>query len=364
VVLQLDWQKPAIKAAYSLTIIITALSQCLLVCNYSPDSPYSLQSLYSACFYSPCQAAPAARAGAPHQTSEKKGKGQIVNFPKSFSIGTLTITQIKDGPDTSAPLGPAQGRMVFKSKDYYALDANHLFFLHPEVLKDIPPDCLDSIRMRFSSFDDAEDGLCDKAMKYVAGLTGLKKLNLDRSEVTDEGLSQAKSLVNLESLTLFSTLVKGKAFKDLTGLKNLHTINIPLNELTPETYELFSGYPKLTSLDVGRCHPNEQAIKSIAKCTNLTDLDISGNRTVNDRNIKYLTALKQLTSLRLFGTSVSLNGLAQLKDLPLRQIVLPQRDYEPAQLDALRKVFPQAKLIAKERGKLKGNDEAIFAPLH
>jgi Leucine-rich repeat (LRR) protein len=127
---------------------------------------------------------------------------------------------------------------------------------------------------------------------------------------------------------------------------------------------LFSGYPKLTSLDVGRCHPNEQAIKSIAKCTNLTDLDISGNRTVNDRNIKYLTALKQLTSLRLFGTSVSLNGLAQLKDLPLRQIVLPQRDYEPAQLDALRKVFPQAKLIAKERGKLKGNDEAIFAPLH
>ncbi len=85
---------------------------------------------------------------------------------------------------------------------------------------------------------------------------------------------------------------------------------------------------------------------------------------VNDRNIKYLTALKQLTSLRLFGTSVSLNGLAQLKDLPLRQIVLPQRDYEPAQLDSLRKVFPHTKLIAKERGNLKGNDEAIFAPLH
>ncbi|MBP6747022.1 hypothetical protein KA344_17455 [bacterium] len=357
-VLQLNWQKVATKAACSLTTVMVALSPGLF------DSHYASDSLYSLFFYSPCQAAPAARVGAPQPTSQKNEERQIVNFPKGFSIGTLTITRVKAGQDSSAPLGPAQGSTVFNRKDYYSLDANHLFFLHPEVLKDIPPDCLNSIRMRFSSFDDGEDGLCDKAMKYVACLTGLKKLNLDRSEVTDEGLSHAKSLVNLESMTLFSTLVKGKAFKDLTGLKKLHTINIPLNELTPDTYEYFSGYPKLTTLDVGRCHPNEQAIKCIAKCTNLTDLDISGNQTVNDRNIKYLTSLKQLKSLRLFGTNVSLNGLAQLKDLPLKQIVLPEREYDSARLDAVRKVFPQAKLIAKQRGKLKGNDEAIFAPLH
>ena len=254
--------------------------------------------------------------------------------------------------------------MIFNSKEFYALDANHLFFLHPEVLKDIPPDCLDSIRMRFSSFDDKEDGLCDKAMKYVGRLTGLKELNLDRSEVTDLGLSQAKSLVNLESMTLFSTLVKGLAFKDLTDLKKLHTINIPMNELAPETYEYFSRYPRLTSLDVGRCHPNEQAIKSIAKCTNLTDLDISGNRTLNDKNIKYLTSLKHLKLLNVFGTNVSLEGLTELKGLPLKLVVLPERDYEQVKLDALRKVFPNTNLAAKGRGKLKGGDEAIFAPLH
>ncbi len=351
-VLQLNWQKLATKAAYSRTIITAALS---------------LSSLYTLC--SSCQAAPAGLAG-PNQktttqtTSAKNAKGQIVNFPRGFSIGTLTISQSKGRLDSLVPLGPAQGRMVFNDKDYYALDANHLFFQHPEVLKDIPPDCLDSIRMRFSSFDDAEDGLCDKAMKYVAGLTGLKKLNLDRSEVTDEGLSQAKTLVNLESMTLFSTLVKGKAFKDLTGLKKLHTINIPMNELTPETYELFSAFPKLTTLDVGRCHPSEQAIKSIAKCTNLIDLDISGNRTVNDRTIKYLTTLKQLKSIRLFGTNVSLNGLAELKALPLELIVLPEREYEKDKLDAVRKLFPHTSLITKGHSKLNKNEETIFAPLH
>ncbi len=357
-VLQLNWQTLVTKAAYSRTIITAALS---------------LSSLYALCL--PCHAAPTGAAGintnnkTPKQiqiptTAKKNAKGQIVNFPRGFSIGTLTICQIKNSPDTYKPLGPAQGRIVFNDKDYYALDANHLFFLHPEVLKDIPPDCLDSIRMRFSSFDDAEDGLCDKAMKYVAVLTGLKKLNLDRSEVTDEGLSQARTLVNLESMTLFSTLVKGKAFKDLTGLKKLHTINIPMNELTAETYELFSAFPKLTTLDVGRCHPSEQAIKSIAKCTNLIDLDISGNRTVNDRTIKYLTTLKQLKSIRLFGTNVSLNGLAELKALPLKLIVLPEREYEKDKLDAVRKLFPHASLIKKGESKLTGGDEAIFAPLH
>ncbi len=351
-VLQLNWQKLTTKAAYSRTIVTAALS---------------LLSLYTLC--SSCQAAPAGVAGTntktkTQTTTAKNAKGQIVNFPRGFSIGTLTICQIKNGPNTYTPLGPAQGRIVFNDKDYYALDANHLFFLHPEVLKDIPPDCLDSIRMRFSSFDDAEDGLCDKAMKYVAGLTGLKKLNLDRSEVTDAGLSQAKTLVNLESMTLFSTLVKGKAFKDLTGLKKLNTINIPMNELTPDTYELFSAYPKLTSLDVGRCHPSEQAIKSIAKCTNLTDLDISGNRTVNDRTIKYLTPLKQLKSIRLYGTNVSLKGLAELKDLPLKLIVLPEREYEKDKLDALSKIFPHTSLIKKGESKLNKNEETIFAPLH
>ncbi len=357
-VLQLNWQKLANKAVYSRTIVTAALS---------------LTSLYTLC--SSSQAAPAGVAGTNTNnktqeqiptttTAEKNAKGQIVNFPRGFSIGTLTICKIKNGPDTYTPLGPAQGRIVFNDKDYYALDANHLFFLHPEVLKDIPPDCLDSIRMRFSSFDDAEDGLCDKAMKYVAGLTGLKKLNLDRSEVTDAGLSQAKTLVNLESITLFSTLVKGKAFKDLAGLKKLHTINIPLNELTPDTYELFSAYPKLTTLDVGRCHPSEQAIKSIAKCTKLIDLDVSGNRTVNDRTIKHLTALKQLKSIRLYGTNVSLEGLAELKDLPLKQIVLPEREYEKDKLDALCKVFPHANLIKKGQKKFTSGDEAIFAPLH
>ncbi|MFA6208386.1 MAG: hypothetical protein WCT03_05800 [Candidatus Obscuribacterales bacterium] len=288
----------------------------------------------------------------------------VVNFPRSFSIGTLTVRQPHQGVNEFTPLGPAQGTIRFNSQYQYALDANHLFFLHPEVLKDIPPDSLDTIRMRFSSFDDAEDGLCDKAMKYVAGLTGLKKLNLDRSEVTDIGLSQARNLVNLESLTMFSTLAKGKAFKDLAHLKKLRAINIPLNDLVPEAYECFSGYPNLTELDVGRCHPNDQAMKSIAKCTNLIDLDISGNQTVNDQNIKYLVTLKHLKTLKLFGTSVSLTGLAQLKDLPLKLVMLPQRVYEPAKLAAISKVFPHTKLIAKGREKINGNDQAIFAPLH
>ena len=292
------------------------------------------------------------------------GQTLVVDFPKDFSIGTLTVRGANQGPDKLSPLGPAQGRLIFKKGEYYSLDANHKFLQHPEVLKNLPPDCLSSMRLRFSSLDDAEDGLCDKAMKYVGGLTGLRKLNLDRSEVSDVGLSYAKNLVNLETLTLFSTLLNGAAFKELRGLKKLDTVAVALNELTPDSYQYFATFPKLRVLVLRRCHPNDQAMKSIGKCSNLDTLDLSGNQSINDHNVKYLSTLKKLHLLDLYGSNVTLSGLEALKGLPLIRMTLPEREYSAARLAALKKIFPNTAIAGKTTGKINKNDETIFAPLH
>jgi hypothetical protein len=286
----------------------------------------------------------------------------VVDFPRQFSIGVLSTVPSKLG-GPSVAIGPAQGRMVFNANKPISLDANHHFFLHPEVLDNIPPDALHTLRLRFSSFDDAEDGLCDRAMKHAARLTGLQDIILDRSEVSDAGLRQLKNMKNLRSISAFSTLVKGDAFVDLTGLTKLQQFKLGHNQLSHAAYESFHLYPGLTHLNLTRCNPGDEDIKSIAKCAKLTFLHIGRNSSVNDRNVKYLLPMKSLRQLDLGATHVTLDGLLALKSLPLKVVRAPEKKYNPAEMARLKAAFPKADIIFLSSNKDISEEKAIFAPL-
>ncbi len=291
------------------------------------------------------------------------GAKRVVNFPKDFSIGILTARKAKRGPDYKTPIGPAQGTITFDAGSDVLLDANHKFFLHPEVLKNLPPDCLESLRMRFSSFDDSEDGLCDKAMIYVGRMTGLKNLILDRSEVSDIGLTNVKYLTNLESLSLFSTLVNGSSFKSLTNLKKLSILKMANNSLKPASYAYLVSLPKLERLNLTRCHPNGEALKHVGECTSINELHLGRNENITDETIKYIAPLKKLHFLDVVGTRVTERGLAALNGLPIKQLRVPVSLGHP-QVATIKKLFPGAKVIVGHGAKSLGEDAAIFEPMH
>ncbi len=291
------------------------------------------------------------------------GAKRVVNFPKDFSIGILTAKKAMRGPDDKTPVGPAQGTVTFDADSEILLDANHKFFLHPEVLKNLPPDCVESLRMRFSSFADSEDGLCDKAMVYVGHMTGLKNLILDRSEVSDIGLANVKYLTNLESLSLFSTLVNGSSFKSLTNLKKLSILKMGHNSLKPASYAYLVSLPKLERLNLTRCHPNAEALKYVGACTNINELHLGGNQNITDETIKFLARLKKLHFLDVAGTRVTERGMASLKGLPITQLRLPLSLGHP-QVATIKALFPRAKIIVGHGTKSLGEDAAIFEPMH
>jgi len=299
----------------------------------------------------------------PH-SAQALGEDKIVHFPRAYSIGVLSSKPLHEGTKYRIPVGPAQGDITFKKGAHIELDGNHHLALHPEIFDTLPPDCLESLRMSFSSFDDAEDGLCDKALTHVGHLSGLKSLVLDRSEVTDAGLINIKKLPNLEVLSLFSTLVDGSSFKEFTNLKKLETIKMAHNALKPANYAYLALFPKLDTLNLTRCHPNDEAMASLGKCRAIRELHLGGNQTINDTNIKNLASMKGLHYIDLSGTRVTVRGLSSLKGLPIRVLKLPGT---PSHNDlvATQQLFPGCKLGLKTGPKEDlGEDSSIFEPMH
>ena len=55
----------------------------------------------------------------------------------------------------------------------------------------------------------------DSDLKYLKGLTNLKELSLEGTQVSDAGLEHLKGLTNLKELTLFYTQVTDAGVKEL-----------------------------------------------------------------------------------------------------------------------------------------------------
>ena len=107
-------------------------------------------------------------------------------------------------------------------------------------------------------------------------------------------------------------------------------------------------------------------MQSLANCSSLIELDLGDNPRLTDKSLKPLLSLKKLNVLSLGGTSITLNAIMQLKNLPLVSLRLPGSCYPLAQLKMLRKAFPGAQVLVSGHGGRPVDSETndFFAPLH
>ncbi len=90
----------------------------------------------------------------------------------------------------------------------------------------------------------------------------------------------------------------------------------------------------------------------------------AGNLPITDRGMKYLVNLKRLKLLDLTQTGVTVEGLKQLKGLPLIAVTVPT-DFDPKAEPALRKVFPGVMINRPpHRAAPSSETMAMFAPQH
>jgi hypothetical protein len=186
--------------------------------------------------------------------------------------------------------------------------------------------------------------LTDDWLKRLEGLTNLRSLSLNGTNVTDAGLEHVKRISSLEDLSLYSTLVTDAGLEHLKGMSSLRSLNLTGSDQgggQPEAPKAYSsndlsrpdspsrpsgtivtdiglkhlqGLTGLQSLQLQSTQITDAGLRSLAQLTNLGTLDLR-NTAVTDAGLEHLKGLTKLQDLLLTNTKVSDRGLEHLKKM-------------------------------------------------
>ena len=293
-------------------------------------------------------------------------KACVFNFPKDFTLGQIAIA---DSPEQSREkwrTGAARGQVSVGAGKYVTFVPSGSFFLKPDLIKYLPPQGIDSLEVTASSMDDAEDGLCDRGLARIGKLKSLIKLSLDRSDASDKGAIFARELPQLQELSAFAALIEGACFADFSRLKNLSVVLLHGNPIKDQNLKYLPAIAQLRALCLSSCGISDRGIGNLVGCNKLALLDLGANPKITDRSVASLVKLKSLREILLGGTSITYSGLTRMKGLHLKLIKLPGQSYTVAQLNTLRKVFPDAALEVNGDGvrAVDADTRQVYAPLH
>jgi hypothetical protein len=173
------------------------------------------------------------------------------------------------------------------------------------------------------SVDIKDAAGADALMAHVARLGGLRELNFDSENLTNEGVSHVRHLRELQALELFGSFTAA-ALAHLESLSSLQELNIvsncPIKDGLPHLRRLTG----LTGLDVWDDEGlTDSDLEHFEGMTNLVRLDLGPTR-VTDAGLVHLRGLKNLKELQLSSGELSNEAIAKLKkERPKLQVVYP-----------------------------------------
>lgn len=247
------------------------------------------------------------------------------SIAKISSLRALDIrgcVQIKD--DGLLAMAPLKNLVDFKHRGFNVTNKGLAVF------KELP-------QLRVLMMQDAAN-VDDGAMEHLAGLDGLTNLDMTGTSVEDPGLA-ALAGKKIKDLRLRNTLVEGTgldqleaAYETLTYLdlnesfatdeglaqaasfKNLETLLVWQTDVTDEGLSVLSELPKLKKLMLKACSDvTDAGMPAVAKVESLVDLDLS-ETTVSDEGLKALHGLKNLTTLNVANTDVTEEGITAIQE--------------------------------------------------
>jgi hypothetical protein len=292
---------------------------------------------------------------------------RTLHFPSGKTIGMIFVGNDKDIFGSFAAyrqVAKASGtfQVHVPSGQRVLFEANRRVFENPACLDLVSPQGIDILKIGLISLDDSEDGMCDKALEQAVHFQGVQEIDADRSEATDKGIAKLRAIPSLMGISCYSTSINGACFKDLATLPALKALWLSHNVLNQRNLEYLKSFPKLQVLNVDRTHLDLIGTRSLAKCTNLKDLSVRGNQDFGDNCLSLICSLKNLTSLDLRETPVTVAGVKQLRVLKLKKLVLPRALTK--NLPELKKLFSQANLSADSSQTTVGEeDKEMYAPL-
>jgi N-acyl-D-aspartate/D-glutamate deacylase/Leucine-rich repeat (LRR) protein len=154
-------------------------------------------------------------------------------------------------------------------------------------------------------------------MTAFSGLKKLEKLHfslhfLTNVNIQDKGLAHLKDLTGLRELRLTQSRIKGSG---LAPFVNLRKLDLNYSSFTDDGMQYIAGMKELTHLAVRDTLVTDAGLKHVAELKQLEVLDLYGTR-ITDDGVKHLAGLKQLKKLNLLGATISDDSAAVLATLP------------------------------------------------
>jgi internalin A len=166
-------------------------------------------------------------------------------------------------------------------------------------------------------------GPADLVLEKLAVQSGIKTLQLGGKQATDHGLEHVGRMLGLEELILFpARQVTDAGVAHLRGLKHLKKILIDQSRMTDEGLRTLAELPELEHLKLYRHGFSDAGLAHLKRATKLKTLLIgSGTSGVTDAGLASLQGLADLEELDVSGSMVTdagldrLRGLTKLKDV-------------------------------------------------
>ncbi|MEM1227037.1 MAG: protein kinase [Planctomycetota bacterium] len=182
---------------------------------------------------------------------------------------------------------------------------------------------LESLRLHCPTIDD-------ESIHPVSGLINLASLAVSGSKIRGACISFFTEMENLERLELSDCPLGDKTLRELKELPRLTHLAINETPITGSRLAFVSTLPQLLHLNVGYTNLRDSDLLQVAACPHLKELILEGCGRVSD--LSPLTGLS-LTHLDLCGTQVS--DLTPLKAMPLQDLYLDDdRNYDFSVLES------------------------------
>lgn len=186
--------------------------------------------------------------------------------------------------------------------------------------------------------------LTDAGLARLQGLTGLKGLGLERTNVTDAGLANLSGLTELNYLSLNWTQVGDGGLKHLSRMANLGVLYLCDTKTADEGLLALKGLSKLQWLDLRGTQVTDAGVVHLSNLPQLRLLSLHGTQ-LTDAGIPSLTELPNLEVLTLSHTRVTDAGLPPLAKMSkLNDVDLTGTDVTPAGIDNLRRTLPNCRV--------------------
>ncbi len=186
--------------------------------------------------------------------------------------------------------------------------------------------------------------ITDKGLVHLRGLSSLQNLSLCNTQITDAGLMHLKDLIQLKLLHLHETQVTDAGLLRLKKLTNLQRLDLGKTQLTNVGLVYLKGLTNIKGLNLNWTQVTDDGLVHIKGLNNLEWLNLYGTQ-VGDAGIAHLKGATKLQTLYLSKTLVTDAGLAHLKGLTsLQELNLRGTQVTEAGVSELKRALPKCKI--------------------